>query len=107
VTHIKPFYFDPIYTTSLHIAVRDTDEFVVDHIVEHKLTDTGHLWRVRWADYSDADDTWEPFENLKDVDAFQVYCKTHRLRQYLPESFLKRKKRRKDDPTFIESDDPM
>jgi hypothetical protein len=107
VTHIKPFYFDPTYTTPLHVAVRDTDEYVVDHIVEHKLTDTGHLWRVRWADYSDADDTWEPFEHLKDVDAFHVYCKTHRLRQYLPEFLSKRKPKLQNDPMPISSDDPM
>jgi transposase InsO family protein len=97
VTHIKPFYFDPTYTTPLHIAVRDTDEYVVDHIVDHKLTNDGHLWRVRWADYSETDDTWEPFDTLKDVDAFHVYCKTHQLRQYIPKTFLKRKRRKTNE----------
>ena len=35
VTHIRPFYFDPTYVTPLKIAVKDTDETVVDTIVQH------------------------------------------------------------------------
>ena len=30
VTHIPPFYYDPAYVTPLNIAVKDTDETVVD-----------------------------------------------------------------------------
>ena len=39
VTHIRPFYYDPTYVTPLNIAVKDTDETVVDMIVKHDFSD--------------------------------------------------------------------
>ena len=39
VTHIRPFYFDPNYLTPLNVAVKDTDETVVDTIRQHDFSD--------------------------------------------------------------------
>ena len=40
VTHIRPFYIDPAYVTPLNIAVTDTDETVVEMIVQHDFSKT-------------------------------------------------------------------
>jgi hypothetical protein len=49
VTHIRPFYFHPTYVTPLNIAVKDTDETVVDAIVQHDFSDPqDKKWLVRW-----------------------------------------------------------
>ena len=39
VTHIRPFYFDPTYATPLNVAVKDTDETVVESIIQHDFSD--------------------------------------------------------------------
>jgi len=45
----------------LNIAVKDTDEYVVDQIVGHNISDpTDIQWRVRWVGYESSEDTWEP-----------------------------------------------
>jgi hypothetical protein len=47
VTHIKPFYFNPNYVTPINIATRDTDETVVEKILDHNFDDTNNkLWLV-------------------------------------------------------------
>jgi len=37
--HIWPFYFGPNYVTPLNVAVKDTDEMVVDGIPQHDFMD--------------------------------------------------------------------
>ena len=39
VTHLKPFYHDLTYVVPLNITVKDTDEYVVDQIVGHNISD--------------------------------------------------------------------
>jgi hypothetical protein len=56
----KSFKFDPKRTNPIDVAVEDTREFFVDHIVGH----TGDakkdmMFKVRWQGYTSADDTWE------------------------------------------------
>ena len=49
VTHIRPFYCDPAFVTPLNIAVKDTDETVVDMIVKQDFSDPkDKKWSVRW-----------------------------------------------------------
>jgi transposase InsO family protein len=96
VMHIKPFYFDPKKSIHpLNIAARDTDEYVVDHIVTHDFSDPqSKLWRVRWAGFDPDDDTWEPYDHLKDVEAFHQYCIQHELTEYLPKQQQTKKRKR-------------
>jgi len=50
LTHLKPSYHDPKYVAPLNITVKDKDEYVVDQIVEHNISDpTDTQWRVRRA----------------------------------------------------------
>ena len=48
MSHLRPFYNDPTFVTSLNI-VKDTDEIVVDMIVQHDFSDPNvKKWLVRW-----------------------------------------------------------
>ena len=47
--HIRPFYFDSAYVTPLNTAVKDTDETVVDMIVQRDFSDPkDKKLLVRW-----------------------------------------------------------
>jgi hypothetical protein len=71
VTHLRPFYYDPKFLTPIHVAARDTNEYVVKQILKHDFTDPNNkLWLVQWQLGGDEDETWEPFDVLKDVEAF-------------------------------------
>jgi hypothetical protein len=91
VTHLKPFYHDPTYVVPLNIAVKDTDEYVVENIIAHDVSNPKDTkWRVRWAGYGDSDDSWEPLTNIKDVEVFHEYCVAHKLQRFLPRKHSKR-----------------
>ena len=38
----------------------ETDDFVIDKIIGHKMEKGEHLWKVRWRGYGSEEDTWEP-----------------------------------------------
>ena len=100
VTHLKPFYHDPTYVVPLNIAVKDTDEYVVDQIVGHNISDpTDTKWRVRWAGYEASDDTWEPLANIKDVEVFHEYCVDNKLQRFIPRKHSKRLREEEDGHT--------
>jgi hypothetical protein len=85
VMHLRPFYFDPDFVTPLNIAVKDTDEYVVEKIVTHDFSDPNDKrWLVRWAGSSPPDETWERYDNLKNVEAFHHYCAALQLDPFLP-----------------------
>jgi hypothetical protein len=91
IAQLKPFRYDPRYITPLNVAVKDTEEFVVEAILNHQKQPDGTLkWLVRWDGYSDEHDTWEPFVHLKGVDKFHDYCRnTKGMSRYLPRSETK------------------
>jgi hypothetical protein len=100
VTHLKPFYHDPNYTTPLNIAVKDTDEYVVEDIISHNISDpTNTQWLVRWAGYEASDDSWEPLSNIKDVEVFHDYCVAHKLQRFISRKHSKRLRDGEDEHT--------
>ena len=40
--------------------IPETDEFIVQKILDHKIEKGAHYWRVRWKGYGPEEDTWEP-----------------------------------------------
>jgi len=64
----------------VEIAAADHDEFVVDSIVEHRGNPKKKAkmeFRVRWAGYDPEEDTWEPYREVKNLEAFDVYLVQH------------------------------
>jgi hypothetical protein len=71
------------------VAARDTNEYVVKRILKHDFTDPHKkLWLVQWQLDGDEDETWEPFEVLKDVESFHHYCAANGLSTLFPKQHL-------------------
>jgi len=102
--HLKPFYYDPDYITPLNIAAKDNNEFVLESILDHGEDEGGNmLWKIRWSGYDETEDTWEPFDNLKDVELFHKYCLSiPSLHRYLPKHLKPTKRKRKFSDMDIE-----
>jgi len=64
----------------LSLAGLDHDEFLVEAIVDHRKIGnkkTDYEFLVRWQGYEPSEDTWEPYSNVKDLAALDLYLTTH------------------------------
>ena len=43
-----------------------SDTYVVDKILEHRIKNGRHKWKVRWRGYGEEGDTWEPASSFID-----------------------------------------
>ena len=82
VSKLRPFLYDERTITPIQAALADTfDEFVVEKILDMSgdpRKSKRHLrFKVRWAGYGPQDDTWEPWDFVKDNDQLQLYLYKH------------------------------
>ena len=64
---------------------RNTKEYVVKSILRHDFSDPHNKrWLVQWALDGDEDETREPFEVLKDVEAFHTNCAANGMSALFP-----------------------
>lgn len=54
----------------------EDEVFEVEYIVSHRIKNDGYEFLVRWLNYSDEEDTWEPRDELKHLDVFKQYVET-------------------------------
>lgn len=45
----------------------DDDEFIVEAILDRRLSNGGHEYLVKWKGYPKSESTWEPLDNLMNV----------------------------------------
>ena len=82
VNQLRPFLYDERTKTPLEVALTDSlDEFVVEKVI-HMLGNTRSSrkdlrFRIRWAGYGEANDTTEPWSNVKDSFAVQTFLREH------------------------------
>ena len=51
---------------------------------KHEYLKTGLEFKVRWAGYSESEDSWEPYSQLKYNIKFIEYCNAHHLQYLIP-----------------------
>lgn len=87
VTQLKAFKYDPMDTNPVDIARAEQNEFLVENILEHRHDGskrrTNYEFLVKWAGYDNSDNTWEPWEYVRDNKQLIKYLYTHNLRQFL------------------------
>jgi hypothetical protein len=90
VSDMKPFKFDPLKINPLDIARRDQMEFFVEKILEHKgniKSKTDLTFHVKWLNYDESENTWEPYALLRDTAQLHEYLQLHKLQRLIPRKF--------------------
>ena len=82
VTRMTPFLFDERTPPPAHVAATDSfDEFVVEKVIQMRGNPRGRKdqieFKVRWAGYGEADDTWIPWKDGRSATAVQLYLRDH------------------------------
>ena len=74
-------YIDHPTITPAQVAARDRDTYLVDAIRAHKGSIKRNYRRchflVHWEGYDDAEDTWEPYDHLRNNEVLEEYLRTH------------------------------
>ena len=90
ISDMKPFRFDPTRTDPQDVARHDYLESFVEKIVAHR----GNLklkssieFRVKWLNYGESRNTWEPYSSLRDVDVVHDYLTSQNLKHLIPAKF--------------------
>ena len=82
VSKLRPFLHDERTKTPIQAALTDTfDEFVVEKVLDMqgdpRKSKKNLKFKVRWAGYGPQDDTWEPWDFVKDNDQLQLFLHNH------------------------------
>ena len=92
VTRLRPFPHDPARVNPAEVALLDRQEFIVEEILKHRgpkiqrgVTKSKLSFLVKWVGYPEP--TWEPWGNLKKVEALHQYLKRIKALYLLPASF--------------------
>jgi hypothetical protein len=82
ISNLRPFFYDPTNVDPKDIAVANEGEFYIDRIISHR-GDTNRRstmeFQVRWLGYTEDDDTWEPYSELRDTEQLLTYLRGNRL----------------------------
>lgn len=86
-TRLKEFIFDPRQTDPKDIARRDYLEFFVESILAHRgpIHRKSELqFKVKWLNYPNDYNTWEPWANLRLVDKLHEYLRRNEMERLIP-----------------------
>jgi len=88
ISRLYPFFYDDTRIDPENIALRDSEEYVVESIlddtIDQKIPKKQWQFRVRWKGYDEDEDTWNSWDSLKHVEAMHEYLRKAGLQQYIP-----------------------
>jgi hypothetical protein len=95
VSCMRPYLYDERTLAPAEVAARDSfDEFVIEKVITHKGNPRGSkdkiYFLVRWAGYSEKDDTWVSWKDGRNNTAVQLYLHGHtndRVRRLVNKDF--------------------
>ena len=90
ISNIRQFNYDPEWTNPIEIAQHDSQEFIVEKILEHNGDRTHRNtmeFKVKWLGYGPEHDSWEPYANLRDIGKLHEYLITNRMKSLIPSKF--------------------
>ena len=60
------------------IQIEGEPEYIVDRIIDSRLTQGNCEYLVHWRDYPDSENSWEPWEGVSGTSAFKAFHRRHR-----------------------------
>ena len=95
--NLKPYHANAYHDPS-KAAYADQQLFEIDKIISHRIPGSNNnklnnnnktkaLFRVRWRDYGEEDDTDEPWDNLRNNISLHEYLKSVHADALIPASF--------------------
>jgi Chromo (CHRromatin Organisation MOdifier) domain len=85
VSDMKQFLYDPNHVDPVDVARRDHMEFFVESISSHRgnLNRSASEFLVKWRDYPESENSWEPYSNLRDNAILHDYLKLKKLHRLI------------------------
>ena len=91
VSDLKPFFFDPLQTNPIDVARKDYLEFFIEAILDHKGNSKSKKqdleFLIKWKDYDDDRNSWEPYANIRDMTVCHEYLTSHGMKNQIPKKF--------------------
>jgi hypothetical protein len=90
VSQVKAFEYDPYRTDPKSVALRDYQEYAIDEIIDHNGDPTNRTemsFLVRWLGYTEADDVWVDWNELKGTEQLHQYLIKHNMKRLIPRSY--------------------
>ena len=89
VKNLKIFNYDPEVDVPADTARRDYMEFVVEKILDHAgdtKKSTTMSFHVKWLNYDDSHNTWEPWKSLRLCEALHDYLRDNKMKHFIPKN---------------------
>jgi hypothetical protein len=91
--HVKeliPYYHNPFTDDPVQEAIKDANQYIVERIMEHRgnwNVKSSLQFRVRWRGYTEHDDTWEPWKNVRTNARLHEYLRSIGKENQIPAPF--------------------
>ena len=89
IKKLKNFNYDSEVDVPADTARRDYMEFVVEKVLNHsgdKKKPTTMSFQVKWLNYDDTHNSWEPWKNLRLCEALHEYLRDKRMKHFIPKN---------------------
>jgi hypothetical protein len=90
VTQLKPFKFNPMRTDPLDVARKDYLEFFVESVLTHRGQPnriSTFQFLIKWLGYDESHNSYEPWENVREMEIIHLYLIQNNLRRLIPAKF--------------------
>jgi hypothetical protein len=91
IKNLKIFRYDPAIGVPSDTARRDYMEYFVEKILNHsgdKKKPTSMSFHVKWLNFDDSHNTWEPWKELRLVEALHDYLRENNMKQHIPKNLV-------------------
>ena len=86
---MKKFLYDPDHVDPVDVDRRDHMEFFVESIVSHRGNPNRSTieFLVKWRDYPESENSWEPYSNLRNNEILHDYLKLKNLHRLINKQY--------------------
>ena len=89
VQNLKIFNYDPSMGIPADTARRDYMEYFVEKVLGHtgdSKKPTSMSFHVKWLNYDNSHNTWEPWKNLRLCESLHVYLRNNNMSRFIPKN---------------------